>query len=645
MGSAGMNLAERALSAVASKAEGLFNKGVSRAEGNSFGRGVLNIFGNQSWEMGLTDGGRAIEKMHNDYIRLHEQSLGATNKQLQAIRDFHSNSVAARAKLHPNKATMYEYHQQALAENHPVKQVTGVLASDPETAKMTQMDYLIRSQQIARLNAIQGSYGRHFENATPIIAKMLTDADPRVVNNAHRLADIISNQVRDTKMITEFGGTHTEQSAAKHEMNKAFKQANKVYEKADLGQRIPLLDTEKTYDRPSEAERTAHRVMDMMLIPFVAVKHIGQVFNPIASSPLPALGAALMRMDHAEMERTIDASGIVANTMWRSMYRDIAGETGKLAEWTNQPTLGKIMARATHSPGMSLVRKFQINTAGAIGFHSAIYWAHNFAESGSRIAEMRLREMGIDPADVLAQKGKLTQEQLTKGVFHFTNNREFMSRSIDNSLYQNRNVIYRAGFMYHSFVNTQASFMARELLQMAKVGDFKGIAQFVGTTAVLFPAIAAPLLGSADVLLRTASVKQAAQDLEDKYKKLVHPSSAGEWLGNYISLVSHLGAAGVYFNYINAIKANRLMSAIAGPLAGAFATDVTDLVHGVAMPTKKGGHNFAPLGRDALKQTIPVVGSALAHQLLPTEAEKKARGESTGSTKFSLSRRRGGRRR
>jgi len=644
MGSAGMNIAESLLSKGAEHLEGLFNRGVSNAEGSRAGRGALNLIGNQSWEMGLTEGGQAIEKMHNEYIRVHDASLGTTNKQLQAVRDFHANSPAARQALDPAKATMMDYHLKAAAENHPAQQVTSQLVSDPEVAKMTQEQYLIRGQKIARLNAIAGSYGDKFKNATPIIARMLQDSDPRVVSNAHRLADIVSNQVRDTKMFSDSGGTNTEQSAAKYYMNKAFKKANKVYEKAEMGQRIPLLDTEKTYTRPSDTERTAHRVMDTMLIPFVAVKHIGQIFNPIASSPLPALGAALLRMDHAGMSKTIDASGIVASTMWRAMYRDVLGESGHVAEWTKSPTLGKIMARTFHSPGMTFVRRTQINLAGSVGFHSAIYWAHNFAENGSRIAEMRLKEMQINPADVVKQGGKLTDDQLQKGVYHFVNNREFMNRSIDNALYQNRDVITRSAYMYHAFVNNQASFMMRDLLKMAKVGDYKGIAQFVGTLGVLFPAVAAPILGSADVLLRTASLKQATTDLQDKYRKMAKPNSAGEWLGNYLQLVSHLGAAGVYFNYINAIKANRLAAALAGPMIGAATTDLTDAVHAGFMPSAKGERNFAPIERDVLKQTIPVFGSALAHHFAPTLAEKKARGE--GAHKgLTLSRQRSGRRR
>ncbi len=539
---------------------------------------------------------------------------------------------------------MMDYHLKAAAEGHPAQQVTNQLIADPEVAKMTQEQYLIRGQKIARLNAIAGSYGDKFKNATPIIARMLQDSDPRIVNNAHRLADIVSNQVRDTKFFSERGGTNTEQSAAKYYMNAAFKKANKVYEKAEMGQRIPLLNTEKTYTRPSDAERMSHRVMDTMLIPFVAVKHIGQLFNPVASSPLPALGAALLKMDHAQMEQTIEASGIVASTMWRAMYRDVLGESGKVAEWTKSPTLGKLMARTIHSPGMTFVRRTQIHFAGSVGFHSAIYWAHNFAESGSRIAEMRLKEMQIDPADVLKQGGKLTDEQLIKGVYHFANNREFMNRTIDNSLYQNRDVITRAAFMYHSFVNNQASFIFRELLNMAKVGDYKGIAQFTGTLGLLFPAIAAPILGSADVLLRTASPAQAETDIKEKYRMMTHPSSSGEFIGNYFQLISHLGAAGVYFNYINAIKANRLASALTGPLVGAITTDITDIGHAAFMPSKKGGRNLAPLERDVLKQTVPVFGSALAHRLAPTLAEKKERGESA-SKGLTLSRRRGGRRR
>jgi hypothetical protein len=625
------------LSKGAEKLGDKFDSIVGRAASSTMGKGVLNIWGNQKWELSLTDGGKAVEQMHNDYIRIHDQTLDAETSKLIAIREWHSNDAAAR-KAVPVDASINQYHAHAVATNHPVQNITSAIV-DAGDGKLTQQELMLKNQQIARLTGINGSYGEHYENATPIIASMLKDKNPDVVNNAHRVADIISNQTRDTCMFKDHTGTNTPQSSAKKFMNQAFNKANRYADEGD--KKIPLLSTEPTYTPQTSAERTAHRVMDTMLIPFVALPHIGQLFNVPASSPLRAMGASLLRLNEDEMHKTVEAASITASTTWSALYRDILGETGKVAEWTHSPTVGKILARTIHQPGFSFVRRAQLNLAGSVGFHSAIYWAHNFAEDGSKIAKARLEEIGIDPAEVLAQKGELTEAQLQKGVYHYTNNRMFFNKGIDNSLWQNRNVFTRAGFMYHSFVNSQASFMKRELMLMARSGDIKGIAQYAGTLGILFPMVA-PLIGGAEVMLRTGSPVQGIAHAQQNYSQLFDPDSPGAWLSNYFDLLSHLGAAGVYFNYINAIKANRLMSAVAGPLAGAATTDITDAYHAAFQPTKAGEHAIDPLMRDVLKQTIPVAGSALAHTFFPTTAESKQFG---GATTTNRSRRHIGRRR
>lgn len=396
--------------------------------------------------------------------------------------------------------------------------------------------------------------------------------------------------------------------------------------------KIPLLNTEKTYTKPSQLEYKTDRIMNTMLIPYVALQHIGQLFHPIADSPLLAIGKFILRADQRDADQFIEASHIQATTLWNTMYRDILGEEGHVAEWTKSPTVGKILARTIHTPGLNFVRKMQLNIGGTIGFHSAIYWAHNFAESGSERAGIELDEMGIGRQDVIKQGGKLTDEQLTKGVFHYVNNRFFLDRQMDQSLWANKNVWTRSMFMYHSFVNSEAAYMRRTLLKMYKAGDIKGIAQFAGTLGILWPNIA-PLISGAQVMLRTGSAHQGGQEVQSRYKRLYQPSSAGDWIGNYLYLLAHIGTAGVYFDYLKAAQAHRLASAMIGPKAGALFGDVEDLINMGTTENKKGEHPWKPVLRDALKQTIPVGGSPLAHHLAPTTAEEK--GGSTGSRRIS----------
>jgi hypothetical protein len=570
--------------------EDAFEKGVSKLEGNSLGRGFLNLTGNKEYELELHPGGQAIKAMNDNYIRVHDQTLGQEIKKI-----------------------------------------------NPATAPAVREQQMRAAKGKARLNAISQVYGPHFENATPIIANMLSDKDPRVVMNGHRVADILSNQVKDTRDIVGFGkGTATKGPAsyAKASMNKAFMASNKVRDELELT-KIPLLNTEATYERQSQAEYAAHRVLNTMLTPFVAIPHVGQLFHIPADSPLPAIGASILRLNQNHAEAIKDASGILSSTLWNTMYRDILGEKGHVSEWTGSPTVGKILARTMHQPGFNWLRKLQLNMAGTVGFHSAIYWAKDFATTGNKRAAAELGEMGIDLQDVIKQGGKLNDDQLTKGVYHYVNNRFFVNREIDNALYQNRNVFTRSMFMYHQFVNSEASYIRRSLLKMYNTGDIKGLAQYAGTLGILFPNIA-PLISGAEVMARTASIQQGVQETKQRYQRLYSPNSAGDWFSDYAALLSHIGAAGVYFNYINAIHAHRLVSAMAGPLAGAAGEDIEDVVNAVTTENKAGDHPWKPVVRDALKQTLPVIGSPLAHHLVPTTAEEKS--GSSSRSRFGLRR-------
>jgi hypothetical protein len=571
--------------------KGSFEEGMSKLESSGVGKEFLNLTGNKEYELELHPGGQAIKKMNDDFIRIRAQAL-----------------------------------------DKEIKQISPTAAPDIRERQM------IQAKSKARLAAISTVYGQHFENATPIIAGMLTDKDPRVVMNAHRIADIISNQTHDTVTSVTFGKGIIKKdigSYAKASMNAAFNQANKIREPLDLD-KIPLLDTEATYKNPTQREHTARRVANTILTPFVAIPHIGQLFHIPADSPLTAIGSSLLGVDRAEATKIKEASGIFSSTLWNTMYRDIRGERGKIAEWTNSPEVGKIIARGIHQPGFNWLRKLQLNIAGTVGFHSAIYWAHNFAASGDKRAAAELTEMGINLANVLKQGGKLTDDQLAQGVYHYTNNRFFLDRDIDQSLYANRNVIARSAYMYHSFVNNEAAYMRRTLLKMHAAGDYKGIAQFAGTIGIIFPFVA-PLISGAEEMARTASFKQGVGETENRYRRMFHPSSTYDWISNYLALLSHIGAGGVYFNYINAIHAHRFVSAMAGPMIGAVGEDIEDTWNAATTTNKEGEHPWKPLLRDALKQTIPVVGSPLAHHLAPTTAEEKE-GSSRSIKRFGIRR-------
>jgi hypothetical protein len=584
------------------------------------GSKLMSLVGNKEWELDISPEGKAIKAQLGEYQRLRSAALGESTKDSKAVLDWHQGSDATRNTLPLHTATIADLHAHAVKTNHPIQQVTNRIirrGMNPttgvsENASLTMAELSVKNRSLARLAGLNGSVGDKMQNVTPLIASLLEHPDPRVQLHGRRVADIVSNEIKDTRTYHEHGGDVTK-SSAKVQMNQSINTVNKFRALSEEKQ-IPKLNVNPTYTPVSNPERTAQEILRLVQIPFVAIPHIGQYFHLGMSAPLQSVGKALLRMNEDEMHSTLEASGILANTQWDVIHSEILARSGKLARWTNQPTAAEILRKTIHQPGFNYMRLKQLSFAASVGFHSAQFWATN-ALSGDKRALAELAEMGIDIADVQKQGGKLTEEQLTKGVYHFVNNRLFVNKTIDQSLYGNANFFMRSAFMYHSFVSSEAAYIGRELRKQFKAGDVKGIAQFVGTLGIVFPMVA-PMLKSLELLARTGSLQQAQASMQKDYKSLMHPDSFGDFTSTYFDMLAHIGAMGAYYNYTQAIKGSRLANAVVGSMIGMGITDISDSVN--AMRGKSG----KPLGRD-LTQMIPVVGKPLSHRLFPTLKEQK----------------------
>lgn len=623
-------------SALGEGAEKLGQDVTRSLESTETGQKVLSIFGNKENELNLTPQGKAIGSMLQEYHRIKNVTLDGYNKDMAEVKNWHQSSDTVRNTLPMETATVGDMYKHAAQTNQPVSNTLGKIINSSinpqsgasDTAQMTLKELSLYHKSSSRLAGLSGSVGSKMENVSPLIASLLEHNDPRVQMNGHAVADIVSNELKDTTT-TKRGDVLQQTSKSKQQMNQTFGTVNRFREKAGVSSRIPLLRTDPTYVAPSTAERIASSVLRTVQIPFVAIPHIGQYFHLPATAPLQSIGKALLGMNNEEMNRVVDASGILANTEWDVIHSDIAARTGTVAKWTNSPTAASIIQKSIHTPGFSYLRLKQLASAGAVGYHSAIFWAEN-AMRGDKRALAELSEMGIDPSDVLKQKGKLTEAQLQKGVYHFVNNRFFFDRTIDRALYSNRNFFMRTATMYHGFISSETAFIRRELQKQLKSGDLKGIAQFVGTLGVVFPYVA-PMLKSAELLARTGSPSQAGASIKKDYASLTGQNGAIDFAETYLDMVAHIGAMGVARNYTQAIKGHRLANAMLGPMLGMTATDIEDLY------AAGSGASVNPLGRDVMEM-IPVAGKPLAHQLFPTRAESGS--STTGLRPHDLSRRR-----
>ena len=261
---------------------------------------------------------------------------------------------------------------------------------------------------------------------------------------------------------------------------------------------------------------------------------------------------------------------------------------------------------------------------GTTGKHVAERYAQDYAETGSRLAELRLQEMKIDPAKILAQKGQLTKDDLEKAVYHFVDQRAMLQNPGMRSYYSQKNWFTRMSTMLHSYVLRQSKLFAHEYTLAWKSGN---IGQIIKTHAMLgavFPAIGGITEILADYGRGEDGWGRFEQNLSDLKNFPEHPGKA---LEAYIDFMSGVAAWGVATSYMRGLLRQRLSEAFTGPIGNVTSSDLQDVATVGKQALEGRKINPKPLERDALEQGIPLnIGKILAHKFIPTPAEEKARG-------------------
>jgi hypothetical protein len=571
--------------------------------------------------------GDAFKKMHMDY----QVARAAYEKQLDEPVNTLQKAIFAHKDLYSsvnNDTTLADIYQQASAIKHPIAAPGGILSQiGVSGAKATDTlgSLSIRNIAQARVLASAKIFGPNMEKITPLFMKAYDSGDPVLQSWTKGAMNIISNETHDTADVLAIGGGKQPASIAKYKIAQNFRKENlsrqigaKLNPEAAAQNKLPTINISPTMSKVGPGERRVQNLLRIVQLPFVALKHISAYGN-LSSIPAPRLARALLSMSDKDFKNFLDASSILAYTDHDIMDRAIRGGDGAISKLTGRPSVGQMFFNSYHMPFFDYLRTKQLSYAASVGYLSIHDWFSQ-AMRGSKIAIANLKELGIELPEIIKQGGIPTDEQIKKGMFHFVNNRFFMDKSIEQSLFHNKNIVMRSATMYHTYVNAQQRFMRRELAKMWKAGDVVGIAQFAGTIGILWPAIA-PMVDSLGVLGRTLNPQLAAQNAESQYQKL-GSGNIRDASSTYLDLLAHYAAFGVYTNYIAAAHGDRFAYALMGPNIGVGARAAQDLLNFVTRTNAAGKHNAAPLVRDALEDTIPLAGNVIAHHVAPTEKEQ-----------------------
>ncbi|HEY4800752.1 MAG TPA: hypothetical protein VII99_16850 [Bacteroidia bacterium] len=566
------------------------------------------------------DKGVKIQQMHSQWQVARAQAQKKLQAPITQISDAiaEDNNLSSKVSLN---SKLGDIHATMKAQNHPLTNVAGSLAGptgDGFLKTLEQHSTGVISQ--ARMQASAQIYGDKMQNLFPHIIDAFDSKDPLQETWARTVLNVISRETHDnTQVFNPILDTTHEVSGVKSQIQKAIKRENLMREK--LGEdrpQLPAIDVSRTYISAGTMEYRINNILRAVQLPFVALKHISQIGN-LSSIPAPMLIKGLLSMGDEEFKTHLDISAILAYTDHDMMDKQIRGRFGLISKITGNPTAGDLFYRSYHMPLFNYVRARQLTMAASVGYHSANVWAKQLLEGNKRALE-EIKEMGLDPEQILKQKGILTNEQKTQAMFQFVNNRFFMDKSIERSMAASSHPILRSATMYHTFINAQQRFMRRELAKMVRARDFVGIGQFAGTIGVLYPMVA-PMLKSLEVFGRTFSPTQAGRSAREDYDKLIN-GSFGDRAGTYLDLLAHYGSLGIYNGYLNAAKTDRFAYQLLGPNIAVGARFAGDALKSALVTNQAGKHNLAPPVRDLL-ELVPIIGSPIAHKVAPTLKEQK----------------------
>lgn len=365
---------------------------------------------------------------------------------------------------------------------------------------------------------------------------------------------------------------------------------------------VPRGDAEKFFTQKSVT----------MMAPAIAVSHLSTPFNVILGAPLRGLAKGLADVitpgGYKATSQGLLHSGVLGS-MALQIYREHEMfENGLISKWTGSPTLGYIFNKAIHAPGFNSLRKWTISFAGATAKYSAEHFAQRLIDNpADRLAQYSLREMGIDPVAVLKQKGQLSNDQVEKAIYRFVDDRVFLNTKLDRSYAGQSNPIMRMATLFHSYVAAEGHLINRELVKMWRTGDIGNIVQTLTTLGLIFPTAGSVIYG-----LERLARGQTYNDPQLNAESGIH---------RYFDNISHMAGFGIVQSYMSGALRGHLDTTVLGPIGNVAVESIGDSI--LALTGKK---SFKQPLRDIMYYTLPDnLGKILAHQLLPTQAEERAK--------------------
>lgn len=337
----------------------------------------------------------------------------------------------------------------------------------------------------------------------------------------------------------------------------------------------------------SNFERLAKNILGYGYLSHIVIPHLGQpIYTLINNGTKAWLGAfAEVAHDPQSALNWTRRSGALFEESYRAM-QDIAAGRDTLYH------------QMFHMPLFSKVRQWQIVHAAISGRILAEDMAEQFVRNGNKGAEANLRMLGLDPAKIQQQGGKLLAHDLEMASYRSADENFFIDQGLKSPTNWNRNSFTRGLSLYKNFSFRSGKMLKDSLMRSAKAGDIVGVTKKLAVLGTAFP--------TAGYMIQGISNLSNGRVWDDRRSILA--LTGNELTDDMINWYAHVGALGMSYSLFRAVAYNHTSDWVAGPAIG-LATDV-----GISAKALITQGDIKPGLRRATAR-IPLVGGAISSNI------------------------------
>jgi len=388
------------------------------------------------------------------------------------------------------------------------------------------------------------------------------------------------------------------------------------------------------YRDPNLIEK-AGRVHQSILAYKAAIPHLTSNLNILMSDGFQTYAKVLDQTFNPSTRKGAEATVLATNAiseLTMNGYREHeAFKAGKISQYM-PGSVGEFIHKNMYIPGMSSVRYNTLLMSAHASKLAADEAVQNLARGNGKKALPVLRELGLDPMKIQAQKFQLDASDIQKAYYHGTNVRAFLNQGEGRTALGQSSPIFRVMGAFHSYTANQARFIQNVFKRQYQQGDFVGIARNIGLMSMAFPVLGATLYEAERLLIGhdwDDPGKHLANRVEATPAGVVYDALAGRQNAasaarialNTIDSLSHLASFGVATGYTRGAARNNLAGQIMGPNANMLIQGAQD-AYKAAHTDNRHPDAWKPLARDAMADTTPYgIGGVASHQILPTKAD------------------------